>query len=70
LDGISVSCISKQPLDLWVWEALLPRPFVLGFLSQTEVIGMDKDLAMLIVDTLWDAAFVAAFVLVIWLLLI
>ena len=70
MDGISVSCISKQLLDLWVWEAMLPRPFVLGFLSQTEVIGMDEDLTVVIVDTLWDAAFAAAFVLVIWLLLI
>ena len=49
---------------------MLPRPFVLGFLSQTEVRETDKDLTAVIVDTLWDAAFAAAFVLVIWLLLI
>jgi hypothetical protein len=53
-----------------VWEAQLPRPFVLGFLFQTEVKEMDEDLVLLIVDTLWDAAFAVALVLLIWLLLV
>ena len=30
---------------------------------------MDEDLTAVIVDTLWDAAFAVAFVLVIWLLI-
>jgi hypothetical protein len=55
-----------------VGSAMLPRPFVLGFLFQKEVTEMEymeyeEDLDF-ILDALLDLAIAVGFVLVIWLL--